>query len=159
MNPKSSITKKKSKKNNNSLIAPLIAPLINSHHIPFLDRPLPSIMSILRYMQFNRVDKETGMYYTTKNEYPFDPISKKQMEIFGNTFSKESNAEALIKIIPIPGNNIKFTPKSNNQQNINPQTIDVQTYSRPIGPLTFLSTTVPQYPEPTFVKFLEACSK
>jgi hypothetical protein len=155
MSSKSSITKKKSKKNNNSLIPPLI----NSHYIPFLDRPLPTIMSILRYMQLNREDKENGMYYTTKNDYPFDPISKKQMEIFGNTFTKESNAQALIKINPIPPNNIKVTPKNNNQQNINPQTIDVQTYSRPIGPLTFLRTTVPQYPEQTFLKFLEACSK
>lgn len=153
--PKSSIAKKNEK-------SP-IAPTEKFYQIPFLNRPLPVIMSILRYMQFNReekVDKEVGMYYTPAAEHPFDPLSKKQMEIYGGTFSTESNTEALLKINPISTGTHLSMP-SKNIVNPQPQTCSVEslTYSKPIGPLPFLSSTVPQSPDPTFVNYLKACSK
>ena len=172
--PKSSIAKKKE-------TSPVV-PLEKFYQIPFLDRPLPKIMSILRYMQFNRenqTDKEVGMYYTPIEECPFDPLSKKQMDTYGGIFSTESNAEALLKIKPLslqqinpistcrhlrmPPKNIvdqqPVDPQLSNPQFVDPQFADLQPYSKPIGPLTFLGTTVPQAPEPTFVNFLQAYSK
>jgi hypothetical protein len=50
-------------------------------------------------------------------------------------------------------------PQLSNPQFVDPQFADPQPYSKPIGPLTFLGTTVPQAPEPTFVNFLQAYSK
>lgn len=161
MASKGSIAKKDSPKS--SIGKSPIAPTEKFYQIPFLNRPLPVIMSILRYMQFNReekVDKEVGMYYTPAAEHPFDPLSKKQMEIYGGTFSTESNTEALLKINPI-SNSINPSVPSKNIVNPQPQTYFVEplTYSKPIGPLPFLSSTVPQSPDPTFVDFLKACSK
>lgn len=162
--PKSSIAKKKE-------TSPVV-PLEKFYQIPFLDRPLTKIMSILRYMQCNRenkTDKEVGMYYTPIEECPFDPLSKKQMDIYGGIFSTESNAEALLKIKPLnlqqinpisTGRHLRMPPTNIvDPQFADPQFADPQPYSKPIGPLTFLGTTVPQAPEPTFVNFLQAYSK
>ncbi len=126
------------------------------HRIPFLDRPLPAIISILRFMQDTKeekLDKETGMYYTPKADHPFDPISQQQIEVFGHTFSKESNADALRKISPIYISKPYVAPKINYQAVEVPQTQSV--YSGPIGPLPFLRNTVPPSPNQTFVDFLD----
>ena len=163
MSPKGRISKKDSSKKNEKSH---IVPLDKFYEIPFLDRPLPTIMSILRYMQFSRetkTDMEVGMYYTPKTQYPYDPLSKKQMEVFGYTFSNESNADALLKINPIPAISLPVTNKNKNyHQNVEPPQqsyIEPIKYSSPIGPLPFLHSTVPQSPNPTFVDFLKACSK
>ena len=144
-------------------------PIRKYHKIPFLDRPL---QSILRFMQENRYmneqskistntekesaplleDIENGMYYTIRNKYPYDPLSMKQMEIYGHTFSKESNADALHKISPIHISQPCGLPKINYQAVDVPHTQSV--YSGPIGPLSFLRNTVPQPPDPTFMDFL-----
>jgi hypothetical protein len=97
------------------------------------------------------LDKETDMYYTPKAEHPFDPLSQQQIEVFGHTFSKESNADALHKITPIYISKPYVAPKINYQAVEEPKT---QCYSCPIGPLPFLRNTVPQSPDPTFVGFL-----
>jgi hypothetical protein len=166
MSPKGSIEKKKGK-------SPIV-PLEKFYQIPFLDRPLPKIISILHYMQLKREeqnDKEGDMYYTPIAEHPFDTLSKKQIEVFGYTFSIESNADALLKISPIstdrhisvpPKNTINHKTldhKTLDHKTVDSQTLDSQPYSKPIGPLSFLGTTVPQAPDPTFVNFLQACSK
>jgi hypothetical protein len=143
MSPKGSIAKK--------------VPCGKYNQIPFLDRPLQNILSILRYMKTTREEKEdteTGMYYTSKSEYPYDLLSQKQMDVYGFTFSKQSNVDALHKISPI------YISKPNivlpeNYKNVEEQ----QTYYKPIGPTSFLRNTVPQAPDPTFVNFLQACSK
>ena len=155
MPPKGSIVKK--------------VPTRKYNEIPFLDRPL---QSILRFMQENRAmneqsktsaniekarapyleDIENGMYYTIRNKYPYDPLSMKQMEIYGHTFSKESNTDALHKISPIHISKPYVLPKINYQAIDVPHTQSV--YSGPIGPLSFLRNTVPQPPDPTFMDFL-----
>jgi len=135
---------------------------IKENYIPFLDLPLTVIMSILNFMKSNRkenTDKEIDMYYSTKNKYPFDSLSKKQMEVFGCTFSNESNIESLIKINPIPILPTKLLPKCKDLSIIEQPTLELKTYPSPIGPLSFLNNTVPQQPDRTFVNFLEACSK
>jgi len=148
MESKSSIAKKHPK----SSIAKKVHFEYN-HRIPFLDRPLPAIISILRYMQVTReekLEKETGMYYTPIADYPYDPLSRQQIEVFGCTFSKESNADALNKMIPI------YISKPSVASKINYKSVEEpQPYSSPIGPLSFLRTTVPQTPDPTFVDFLD----
>ena len=96
-------SKSSTKEQPKSIIAKKV-PFAYNHRIPFLDRPLPAIISILRLMQGTReeeLDNEIGMYYTPKVYHPFDSLSKQQMEVFGYTFSKESNADALLKISPI----------------------------------------------------------
>jgi hypothetical protein len=137
--PKSSIAKKVS--------------FAYNHQIPFLDRPLPAIMSILRYMQATKeeeLDTETDMYYTPKANHPFDPLSQQQMDVYGHTFSKESNTDALHKISPIYISKPSDTPTIKYEFMEEPPT-----YSIPIGPLPFLRNTVPQSPNPTFVDFLK----
>jgi hypothetical protein len=179
MTPKGRISKKNKKSS--------VVQLSRFNQIPFLNRPLQHIMSILRYMQDNRqekTEKEVGMYYTPMEKPPFDPLSKKQMEIYGGIFTIESNAEALLKneqlslqqIGPIStGRHLGMIPKnivnpqpldsqSLDSQSLDPlladpQLADSQPYSSPIGPLTFLVTTVPQAPDPNFVDFLQTCSK
>jgi hypothetical protein len=174
MSPKGIIEKKKGK-------SPIV-PLEKFYQIAFLDRPLPKIISILHYMQLKREeqnDKEGYMYYTPIVEHPFDTLSKKQIDVFGYTFSIESNADALLKNKPLnsqqispisTGRHIRMPPKNMinhktvdsqtvDSQTVDSQTLDSQPYSKPIGPLSFLGTTVPQAPEPTFVNFLQACSK
>ena len=153
MPPKGSIVKK--------------VPIRKYPQIPFLDRPL---LSILRFMQENRAmnelsktsaniekarepsleDMENGMYYTVRNKYPYDPLSMKQMEIYGHTFSNESNV--LHKISPIHIRKPYIAPKINYQAIDVPHTQSV--YSGPIGPVSFLRNTVPQPPDPTFMDFL-----
>lgn len=155
MPPKGSIAKK--------------VPCGKYNQIPFLDR---SSQSILRFMQENRdmieqskistniekartpslEDIENRMYYTIRNKYPYDPLSMKQMEIYGITFSKESNADTLHKISPIYISKPYVLPKINYQAADIPHTQSV--YSDPIGPLSFLRNTVPQPPDPTFMDFL-----
>ena len=152
--PKSSIAKEQPK----SIIAKKV-PFAYDHRIPFLDRPLSAIISIIRFMQVTReekLDTETGMYYTPKADHPFDPLSQQQIEVFGHTFSKESNVDALHKISPIYISKPYVAPKINYQAVEVPQTqIQTQTdYSGPIGPLQFLRNTVPQSPNQTFVDFL-----
>jgi hypothetical protein len=149
--PKSSIAKNSTKEQPKSIIAKKV-PFEYNHHIPFLDRPLSAIISILRFMQVTReeeLDKETGMYFTPKADHPFDPLSQQQIEVFGHTFSKESNADTLYKITPIYISKPYIAPKINYQAVEEPQT-----YSSPIGPLPFLRNTVPQSPDPIFVDFL-----
>jgi len=159
--------------------------------IPFLDRPL---RSILRFMRENRAmneqsktfsnieqacapsvnieqasapsvnieqacassveDIENGMYYTIKNKHPYDPQSIKQMEIFGFTFSNQSNVYALHKISPIYISKPNIVLPENYQYVEEPQT-----YNIPIAPTSFLRNTIPQVPNPAFVNFLQACSK
>ena len=127
-------------------------PLGKYHEIPFLDRPLQTILSILRYMQTTReekIDKEIGMYYTPVAKHPFDIKSQKQMEVFGGTFSIESNLDALKKINPI------YTTMPNSATTQNYHYVEEQNiYSKAIGPSSFLRNTVPQSPDPTFVDFL-----
>ncbi len=153
---------------------------LSYNKIPFLDRPL---QSILRFMQENRAineqsrtsaniekasaplaniekaiapieqDLEIDMFYCVKNKYPFDPLSKKQMEVYGHTFSIESNAEAILNLHPPIIINDKVTPIQYQDET------QPKAYSAPIGPMTFLYSTVPHAPNPTFVNFLQACSK
>ena len=144
---------KSSQKHPKSSIAKKVSIEYN-HQIPFLDRRLSYIKSILLYMQLKReeeLDKETGMYYTPKAAHPYDSLSYKQFEVFGGLFSIESNADALHKIIPIHISKPYVAPKINYQFVEEPHP---QLYSSPIGPLTFLGTTVPQAPDPSFVDFL-----
>jgi len=116
-------------------------------------------------MQFSRKeqeDKEVGMYYTPKENYPFDPLSKKQIEVFGGTFSNESDADALLKINPlviIPSPVVKSKKNHNNLETPQQENINPIIYSSPIGPLSFLNSTVPLPPNPIFVDFLKTCSK
>lgn len=143
MPPKGSIAKK--------------VPCGKYNQIPFLDRPLQNILSILRYMKTTREEKEdaeTGMYYTSKSEYPYDLLSQKQMDVYGFTFSKQSNVDALHKISPIYISKPNIVLPENYQYVEEPQT-----YYKPIGPTSFLRNTVPQAPDPTFINFLQACSK
>jgi hypothetical protein len=151
-----------------------------NHKIPFLDRPLPAIMSILRHMQNTRnekEDKEIGMYYTPIEKYPFDELSQQQIKVYGHTFSKESNADALQQISPIyisqpydtsisQFNRVsnKLIPDYQNTRVIVSADSfikftpfvqdDIPMYNKPIGPLSFLMNTVPQAPNPIFIDFL-----
>jgi hypothetical protein len=117
-------------------------------------------------MQFNReekVDKEIGMYYTPTAEHPFDPLSKKQMDVWGGTFLPEpANLVPDLKntrMMAYSDSFIKFTPYIKVDKPISDNPIESITYSKPIGPLSFLSSTVPQSPEPAFLNYLKAFSK
>ncbi len=192
MNPKNSIRKKVSPKANSTILNP----------IPFLDRPL---QSILRFMQENRKnieinrknievnrknikvneqptqnlqsslepkitifehpylkdqpslyeqDPENYMYYNLKNKYPFDPLSLKQMDVFGGTFSNEINKEALIRVSPVCLTNSRTTFGAYNEE-----VVKSVPYSAPIGPLSFLSSTVPYRPQKNDLDFLDYLSR
>jgi hypothetical protein len=172
-----------SKNNNKQPKSPIAkkVPFEYNNRIPFLDRPLPAIMSILRHMQYTRnekEDKEVGMYYTPIEKYPFDALSEQQVKVYGYTFSKESNADALQKISPIYISQPIETPKINQFKRVSNKLIpDYQNtrvsvsadsfikftpfiqderpmYDKPIGPLSFLMNTVPQAPNPIFVDYL-----
>jgi hypothetical protein len=152
MSLKGSISKKDSSKKNEK--SPSV-PLNKFYEIPFLDRPLSTIMSILRYMKFIREEKadtEIGMYYTPKEKYPFDPLSQKQIEVFGGTFEIVDNVNALIKLNPI-------CVKSAVTYNYYPQIIEPKMYSAPIGPLSFLNSTVPYKPKKEDLDFLDYFSR
>jgi hypothetical protein len=170
MLPKRRINKKTDKKGT----------FLSYNKIPFLDRPL---QSILRFMQENRAtneqsrtsvniekasaplaniekasapieqDLEIDMFYCVKNKYPFDSLSKIQMEVYGHTFSTESNAEAILNFHPpiIINDEVKSANYEIEEQQ--------KTYAMPIGPMSFLCSTIPHAPNPTFVNFLQACSK
>ena len=99
-----------------------------------------------------KLDQETNMYYTPTAEHPFDSLSQQQMEVYGHTFSEESNADALHKISPIYISKPYVAPKINYKAVEVPPT--QSDYSVPIGPLPFLRNTVPQSPDPIFVDFL-----
>jgi len=178
MPPKNSIRKKVSPKANSIIF----------NQIPFLDRPLHSI---LRFMQENRTnievnqqptqnlepnlepkitiyehpslkvqpylyeqDPENYMYYNLKNKYPFDPLSLKQMDVFGGTFSNEINKEALIRVSPVYLTNSRTTFGAYNQE-----IIKSIPYSAPIGPLSFLNSTVPLRPHKDDLDFLDFLSR
>jgi len=98
-------------------------------------------------------DLEIDMFYTIKNKYPFDPLSKKQMEIYGHTFSIDSNVEAMLNFHPpiIVNDRVRYGNYEIEEQ--------PRTYATPIGPMSFLCSTIPRAPNPTFVNFLQACSK
>jgi hypothetical protein len=171
-------------KNNNKQPKSTIAKKVSfeyNHRIPFLDRPLPAIMSILRHMQYTRKEKEDteiSMYYTPIEKHPFDPLSQRQVEVYGYTFSKESNMDALQKISPIYISQPIETPKIKQFKRISNKLIpdyhntrviagedsfikftpfiqyEGPMYDKPIGPLPFLMNTVPQTPNPIFVDYL-----
>ena len=168
MQPKGRITKKKKQ-------------LLSYNQVPFLDRSLRSILRFMQENKLmNRQTVETSpiieqihtqspiiestsshteqdiekdMFYTIKNKYPFDTLSTTQMDVYGFTFSKESNINALHKISPIYISKPNIVLPENYQYVEEPQT-----YNKPIGPTSFLRNTVPQAPDPTFVNFLQACS-
>jgi hypothetical protein len=183
MTPRKGVQKKVSPKPNNIIY----------NYIPFLDRPL---QSILRFMQENRMNKqstlkvqtsgneqpaleskltiyehpilkvqpslheqnpENYMYYNLRNTHPFDPISLKQMEVFGGIFSNENNKETLLRVLPRYFTNYSYTY---NQEMVKPIPYSEQnTYSEPIGPLPFLSSTVPYKPKKQDLDYLDFCSK
>lgn len=148
------------------------------YSVPFLERPLQSILLFMQEQKKIQMlqstytrpiythpfvyeqspvlqDPESYMYYNLRNKFPFDYLSIKQMEIFGGTFSIDSNKDALIKISPI--NSIQSSPVIYGPYN--QQIVESQPYLEPIGPLSFLSSTVPYKPKKEDLDFLDSFSK
>lgn len=174
MSSKNSISKKISPKINSTI----------AKKIPLLDRPLQSILLFMQENRKNievnkqstknlepnlepkitifehpflkdksslyEQDPENYLYYNLKNKYPYDPKSIKQMEVFGGTFTNEINNEELIRVSPVCLTNSRTIYSAYNQENIKPIT-----YSAPIGPMSFLSSTVPHRPQKDYLDFLD----
>lgn len=124
------------------------------------------LRSILFYMQQKRLDQfskqvksqdqEETMYSSKIHCFPpFDPLSKIQMGVFGGLFSveykkhtKEENMRSIdSKHSPLP----MFGSYD--------QEVKSLTYPLPIGPLTFLASTIPPPVDPVALRHLEKCAK
>jgi len=118
-----------------------------------IEQTSTSLVKIEQVSVPSEQDPEIDMFYTIKNKYPFDPLSKKQMEVYGHTFSIDSNVEAMLNFHPpiIVNNRVRYANYEIEEQ--------PRVYAAPIGPMSFLCSTIPRDPNPTFVNFLQACSK
>jgi hypothetical protein len=110
-----------------------------------------NIQSIVSEQPSIPQDIEDDMYYTIKKKYPYDQLSIKQMDIFNVTFSMESNKEALIKLNPLVYYKLNPDIYGSFSQPIYYQ----QPYSSPIGPLSFLRSTIPYKPKKEDLDFFD----